>query len=216
MRKWLPLLVLALVLPALVGADSVDNLLGKIRGRYGKAKDFTADFKQVTILVQLGGQKKNASGAMAIARPNKMHWVFQTPTKKEIISDGTSLAVYYADEKKVYLGSVQGVFDINAPARILSGEIDIRDMYTPELMPDADGRARLKLTPKKPTSYKYMILHWNQGQSLVEMLETEDTYGNRTVMTLTNQKFNVGLPDSFFVYTPIPGVQIIDAPMMDL
>jgi len=216
MRKWLiGLLVLALIAPVLVRASDTDDLIAKVRARYGKAKDFTADFEQVTMLVQLGGQKKTATGTLAIARPNKMHWVFKTPTKKEIISDGSSLAIYYVEEKKVYLTSTQGMFDIAMPVRILHGEINVNDVFTPELLPDADGRARLKLTPKKPAGYKYMIIHWSREKSLVEILESEDAYGNRTLLTLSNQKFNVGLPDSYFSFTPTPDVQIIDAPMMD-
>jgi outer membrane lipoprotein carrier protein len=217
MRRWLiPLLVLAFVTPGLVGAGDTENVIAKIRARYGKAKDFTADFDQVTTLVQLGGQKKTATGTLAIARPNKMHWVYKTPTRKEIISDGATLAVYYVDEKKVYLSSTQATYDISTPVRLLSGEVNVSEVFTPELLPDADGRARLKLTPKKPAGYKFMILHWSREKQLIDILETEDDYGNRTVMNLSNQKFNVGLPDSYFSYTPIPGVQIIEAPMMDL
>ncbi|NLH49809.1 MAG: outer membrane lipoprotein carrier protein LolA [Myxococcales bacterium] len=218
MRKMFPwtilLLLAALLAPA--AADPLTDLIGGIQARYGKAKDLTVDFVQTTVVKQLGNREKRADGVIYLARPDKMRWVYKTAPAKEIITDGTSLVILYVEEKKAYLSKSQGGYNIALPMSILSGEVDVKTQYTPELLPDEGGKARLKLTPKKPLGFNYLVLHINRQGFLVERIDTVDAYGNLNKIELKNPRFNTGLSTGLFSYAPKPGIEIIDAPMMDL
>lgn len=216
MKKRLSIcLIIALLAASLAVAGELETLTAKVKAHYGEVKDFTTDFAQVTTLRQMGGREKKASGTIYLKRPNKMKWVYKTPTQREIISDGNTLAMYMVEEKKVYLSQTKGPYDITEPMRILSGELEASDRLDSTLLEDEGGRARIKLTPKQAAAYKHLIVHIGRESNLVEIIESEDAYGNITKLTLSNQRFNTGLTDSLFVYVPQEGVEIIDAPMND-
>jgi outer membrane lipoprotein carrier protein len=217
MRFWTAVcLCVAILCPALAWGDEVATLIAGIQGKYGKAKDLTVDFEQVVVVKQMGNREQRASGTIYFARPNKMRWVYKSSPAKEIISDGTSLVLYYVEEKKAYLRKTAGNYNIGLPMAVLAGDVDVKTQYTPELLADENGVARLKLTPKKPLGFDYLVLRVNRQTSLVEGAETVDAYGNVTKLTLKNPRFNGGLASGLFTFTPKPGVEVIDSPMMEL
>jgi len=214
MRK-VVLIALALLLPLAATAGDLEDLIAGVRAHYSKAKDLTVDFEQIATLKTMGGQVRKAYGTIYLKQPDKLRWVYTKPTPKEIISDGNTLVLYYAEEKKAYLSPVKKEFDISTPVSILTGKIDLKKTFTPELLDDENGLARVKLTPKKPAGYQYLIMHINRNGFSIKAIESVDAYGNVTLIKLSNPRFNTGIPDSRFVFTPIEGVEIIDAPMMD-
>ncbi len=207
--------LLVLVLAAPAAADPIGDLIGGVAARYGQAKNMMIDFEQVAIVKQLGGREKKANGTIYFARPNKIRWVYKSAPAKEIISDGTSLVVYYVEEKKAYLDKAGRAFNISEPVKLLTGEIDVKTLYAAELLGEEDGAARLKLTPKKAMGFAYLVLHINKQGFFVQRVDTVDAYGNLTKLYLKNPRFNTKLPAGTFVFTPREGVEIIDAPMMD-
>jgi outer membrane lipoprotein carrier protein len=193
-------------------ADDVATLIAGIQGRYGKAKDLTVDFEQTGTVKQMGAHVQKASGVIYFARPNKMRWVYKSAPAKEIVTDGGSLVIYYADEGKAYLKKAGGEFNVGLPMAVLAGNVDVKTQWTPELLADEDGRARLKLTPKTPMGFAYLTLSINRQSFLIERLETVDAYGNVTKTALKNPRFNTKLPESTFTFVPKEGVEIIDMP----
>lgn len=215
-RTLLSIIVFALlVAPALGLAGELEDVLAGIQKKYGKAKDLVFDFSQTTKLAQMGGIERTASGRIYLAPPNKLRWVYETPTKKEIISDGATLVMVNEEEKKAYVTKVGGQFDIRQPLAILTGQVDLCNTYEASLLEPADGRKRIKLVPKKVAGFQYMVLHVDPNTFIVQSIESADAYGNKTLMQMTNQKFNGGIPESRFVYTPREGIEIVDQPMID-
>ncbi|MDP8224195.1 MAG: outer membrane lipoprotein carrier protein LolA [Candidatus Lernaella stagnicola] len=208
-------LLLSLTLCSGAWALDLNGVLAGVKARYSKAKDLTVDFEQVAKIKQLGNREKKAHGTIYLARPDKMRWVYKSPPVKEIITDGASLVIYYADEKKAYLDMAGKTFNVAEPIKILSGDIDLKHKYEAELLPEEDGRARIKLTPRRPMGFAHLVLHIEPKTFYVRRVDTVDAYGNVTRISLSTPRFNVNLPESTFVYTPQEGVEIIDAPMMD-
>ncbi|HPM77841.1 MAG TPA: outer membrane lipoprotein carrier protein LolA, partial [bacterium] len=132
-----------------------------------------------------------------------------------IISDGSTLVMVSEQEKKAYVTKTGAQFDIRQPLAILTGQVDLCNTYDASLLEPADGRKRIKLVPKKPTGFQSMILHVDPNTSLVQAIESVDAYGNKTLMKLSNQQFNRGLPESKFVFTPRADIEVVDQPMLD-
>lgn len=218
MRRFIAFSILAmLLLPAAAwAAPTIDEVVAGIAARYGQAKNLTVDFEQVAVVKQLGNREQRASGTITFAQPEKMRWSYTSAPAKEIITDGTSLVVHYVSEKKAYLSKSKGSFNIGLPMAILSGRMDVKEQYTPEMLSEENGRIRLKLTPKQPLGVDYLVMHVSKQGFLVEQVETVDAYGNVTKIHLNNPRFNTHVPDSTFVFVPQPGIEIIDAPMTDM
>jgi len=217
MRQTLLMIIVfaLLALPVAALADELADVQAGIQKKYGQAKDLSFDFAQTTTLAQMGGIERTASGRIFLAQPNKLRWEYDTPTKKQIISDGATLVMVSEEEKKAYVTKTGAQFDIRQPLAILTGQVDLCNTYEASLLEPADGRKRLKLVPKKQMGFQSMILHVDPNTSLVQAIESVDAYGNKTMLRLNNQQFNRGLPDSKFVFTPRDDIEIVDQPMLD-
>jgi len=210
-RKVLCCLLLFAFLATPAGADELQQVLDGIQAKYGKAKDLTLDFEQIAVTQQMGGREKRSGGVIYFARPGKMRWDYQTPRVKQIVSDGKTLVVYYEEEAKAYVSKPSGEFDAALPMAILAGEIDLKTQYTAELLEADKPYARLKLTPKKPLGFEFLVMWINQDSYLVEKVQTTDAYGNVTTILLKNPRFDTKIPEGRFTFAPPPGVEIIDA-----
>jgi len=216
MRRWIFLGIIMVCLWALPAqSGDLEDLINGVRAHYGKAKDLTVDFSQVSLVKQMGGQQRTAAGTIYFARPDKMRWVFKAPNPKEIIADGTNLVMYYVEEKKAFRIQNAANYNVRAPMAVLTGEIDVKDSYQASLLEDAGGLARIKLEPKKPMGFSYLVLHIQRSAFTVEKIETVDAYGNTTTLTVQNQRFNTKIPPGKFIFVPGPGVEMSDSPAMD-
>jgi outer membrane lipoprotein-sorting protein len=73
--------------------------------------------------------------------------------------------------------------------------------------------ALLDLRPIKPDpSVARVVLEVDLASSLIVQATVFDAVGNTIVLALSEQKLNVGLPDSRFTFTPPPGVKVMTAP----
>src|SRR3989304_7438086 len=95
-------LVLAL-LPASLGAQSLEDVVVGVEGAYARLADLRADFTQQAFNKSLG-QTIKAEGTVYLKRPGKMRWEYRAPSPQQIVSDGRSLWVYTPDLNQVNVG----------------------------------------------------------------------------------------------------------------
>lgn len=199
------------LLAAPAAADELQSLIDGVQAKYGKVKNLTLDFEQIALVQQMGGREKRSAGVLYFARPGKMRWDYQTPHVKQIISDGKTLVVYYEEEAKAYVSKPSGEFDAALPMAILAGDIDLKTQYSAELLETVKPYACLRLTPKKPLGFEFLVLYINSESFLVEKVQTTDAYGNVTTILLKTPRFDTEIPESKFIFTPPAGVEVIDA-----
>jgi outer membrane lipoprotein carrier protein len=196
------------------GAGDLESLLAGVKAKYGKLTDFKADFKQETMVKTLG-RKQSKSGTVMFKRPDKMRWDFQAPAKEQLITDGYTLWMYQPEEKVVYMSKLDQVNNAKVPMQILSGDIDVKKQFNVKLLAPANDDARIELKPKQDAAYEKAILSVNSKTFEIKKIDIYDLYGNVTELSLTNVKFNTKINESKFVFTPIPGVRVEAAPVME-
>lgn len=207
----LAVVLLALAFPAMPAAQdqrSPDAVARGLQARYQGVQDFSADFVQS----YRGGVLKtrsNHKGTVAVKKPGKMRWIYTSPERQEIVSDGRKTYWYVPEDKQV---TVTDVADDQAlPALFLSGKGDIARDFTPSFVkpPSADLLA-LKLVPRKPEEeYEYLVVALDPASLQLRVLTTHDRQGGESTLTLTNMKENRRLPDKDFVFTPPRGVKVV-------
>ena len=199
-------------LPALLGAQterSADAVARGLQARYQGVQDFSADFVQS----YRGGVLKtpsNSKGTVAVKKPGKMRWIYTSPERQEIVSDGRQTYWYVPEDKQVTVSDA-GAADQGLPALFLSGKGDISRDFTPSFVkaPAADMLA-LKLVPRRPQpEYEYLVVALDPASLQLRMLTTRDRQGGESTLTLTNMKENRRLSDKDFVFTPPRGVKVI-------
>jgi outer membrane lipoprotein carrier protein len=205
-------LLLAVALPGMPAAQdqrSADAVARGLQARYQGVQDFSADFVQS----YRGGVLKtgsNSRGTVAVKKPGKMRWIYTSPERQEIVSDGRRTYWYLPEDKQVTVSDV-GPDEQALPALFLSGKGDIVRDFTPSFVkaPSADLLA-LKLVPRKAEpEYEYLVVALDPASLQMRALTTRDRQGGESTLTLTNMKENQRLPDKDFVFNRPRGVKVV-------
>jgi outer membrane lipoprotein carrier protein len=196
-------------------AADLDSVLKGVNGRYSKIKNMKASFSQTTFVKTLGRDQVK-SGTVMFKRPDKMRWDYDKPATEQLLTDGFTLWIYQPEEKVVYMRKIDQVNSTTVPMQVLSGEIDAKKQFDAKIGTEADGKVALILVPKaKGAGYEKAVLTISTENFEILGIDVVDIYGNKTKLKLSSIEYNAELPDSLFVYTPKPGVEVISPPVME-
>jgi outer membrane lipoprotein-sorting protein len=187
-RAFVPAMVV-LAVPA-AAADSAD--LAKLKAHIGGVRTMTANF------VQTDSRGRSAAGTMQLKRPGKVRFQYGSGDLL-IIADGRNLHFldYQVGQKSTYplsktpLGPLlSGSPDFNGKAQILPSD-----------------NARVVVARARNTSYGQLTLAFLRSASAPGGLQmygwtAVDPQGRRTTVKLSNVRYNVGVPESAFSFTP--------------
>src|SRR5688572_23336860 len=133
MRTLTVLVALLMALPALVPAQqpaqSAEALAKALQQRYERIRDFTADFTQVYRGGTLRTQARE-QGTVSVRKPGMMRWTYTKPDKKEFVSDGRKLYMYYPSDKQVFVSDVPADDQASTGAMFLAGRGEVTRDFT--------------------------------------------------------------------------------------
>jgi outer membrane lipoprotein carrier protein len=193
---------------------SLDEVLGKIQEQYEKHADFKADFGQEALIKSLG-KKQQAEGVVYFKKPGKMHWMYNKPTKQQIISDGKTLWNYQPENKQVIVSRVAQAFQSKTPSTFLAGLGNLKKDFQARFLQDpAPGAGySLELTPLEAQGgVEKLFLVADPKNFNILQARIQDAMGNTTQITFSKIAFNNNLADSLFTFTPPKGVEVFTMP----
>src|ERR687895_312078 len=109
--------------------QSPDALARALQLRYQRVADFTADFDQTYRGGTLRTQARER-GTVVVKKPGRMRWTYTHPEKKEIVSDGRKLYMYFPADKRVIVGDVPPDDEASTAAMFLAGKGDVSRDFT--------------------------------------------------------------------------------------
>ena len=196
--------VLAPCAPAVAQQDPVtelDALLGGIT-------TLSADVSQL-ILESGGGLLEESTIAMRLKKPGGFYWETLDPFPELIVTDGETLWNYQPDLEQVVIEN----WDRNRAelaAQLLNGETGgLAEEYRVTLV-TAVELSRFELLPLAPDSPYEMIAIEFVGEEL-DIIRLDNRNGQQTVWRFLNIERNAPMEDSLFVFTPPPGIEIVDS-----
>jgi outer membrane lipoprotein carrier protein len=201
-------LLISAAMPQAQTTRPADALARDLQTRYQSIRDFSADFVQSYRAGVLKTQTSE-SGTVKVKKPGKMRWTYVKPERKEFVSDGSKISMYFPDDKQV---TVRDAADQAAtPDLFLSGRGDISRDFTPSYVASTvAGTIALKLVPRKSEpEYEYLILALDPAKLQIRGLTTRDHQGGESTFTFTNMKENRGLSDNDFKFQPPRGVTVV-------
>jgi outer membrane lipoprotein carrier protein len=206
-------LVTALPVAAPVAAQpGGDGLAKAVQAHYQQVRDFTADFEQAYV----GGALKRRTverGTVAIRKPGRMRWDYESPEKKQFIADGTRMYFYVPADKQVRVSPMPEAGRVPTPILFLAGRGDLlRDFSVEEVAPPqgATGTRALRLRPvRREQEYETLTLVVDSASMSWRQLIVVDGQGGTSTFTFTNLRENVGVPDSRFVFSMPKGVDVV-------
>jgi len=214
-RRSLLLACLAVIVSpgAPAGTQSAGDALARaVQTHYQQVRDFTASFEQAYV----GGALKRRTvekGTVAIRKPGRMRWDYESPEKKLFIADGTRMYFYVPADKQVRISAMPEAGRVPTPILFLAGRGDLLRDFTVDEVPAPSGVAgvrALRLRPVRPEpEYETLTLVVDAASYAWRQLIVVDGQGGTSTFTFTNLRENVGVPDSRFVFTMPKGVDVV-------
>ena len=201
-------LLMSAVIPRAQTKQPADVLARDLQARYQTIRDFSADFVQS----YRGGVLKTQtteSGTVAVKKPGKMRWRYVKPERKEFVSDGSKMYMYFPEDKQVT--ERDATDQATTSDLFLSGRGDIVRDFTPGYVDSPiAGTVGLKLVPRKSEpEYEYLILALDPAKLQIRGLTTRDHQGGESTWIFANMKENRGLSDKDFEFNRPRGVTVV-------
>ena len=192
----------------------LDEIVAKVQEQYEIHEDFKANFIQESVVKSLG-KKQVAEGVVYFKKPGKMRWIYQKPTKQEIISDGKNLWNYRPEDKQVLVSPVTSAFQAKAPSTFLAGIGNLKKDFEARWAKEPSSREdySLELTPRETQgSLEKLFLLVGRESFKILQARIQDVMGNVTQISFSKVQFDNRLPDSLFTFSPPQGVEVFTMP----
>jgi outer membrane lipoprotein carrier protein len=209
----LPALILATAVAAPAAARSQpppEEVAAALQRKYDTIRTFSADFTQL----YEGGvlrRKASESGRVFIKKPGKMRWNYQTPERKEFVSDGRRIYLYLPADKQVMVSPVPPEDQATSAVLFLMGKGNLARDYSVRYGEGGTADTYvLRLEPRiRNAEYDWLQLTVDRTSLQIRSLTAGDAQSGRSTFRFTNFKENPDLSDNTFVFTIPPGTEII-------
>ncbi len=189
--------------PAAAPADAVaalDALLGDIA-------TLSADVSQL-ILESDGGALEESAIRMRLRKPDGFYWETIDPFPELIVTDGASLWNYQPDLEQVVIEHWDSG-RAGLAAQLLNGETGGLAQTYRVTLATAPALHRFELLPLAPDS-PHALITIEFVERELDIIRLDHRNGQQTAWRFSNLQRNIPIADSLFVFTPPPGIEIID------
>jgi outer membrane lipoprotein carrier protein len=165
-----------------------------------------AQFKQV--LTDRNGQPiDEASGTLAISRPDRFRWDYREPYQQVIVADGTRIWIYDSDLEQVTVRKLDETLSAT-PAMLLSGRSSLSDNFNVTQVAREGPVEWVRMEPKRDdTDFKWVRLGFEGA--LLKYMQLADKLGQTTSLEFSKLERNPPLDPSRFTFTVPPGADVI-------
>ena len=167
-------------------------------------------FEQVVTAPTLPGERRE-SGRFEIRRPDQMRWDYESPERKQALTDGITTWLYMPADRQVIRGRMDRLRRDSALALLLAGSSRLTESFRIDSLEREADLIRLRLTPLRASeSLDHAVLEAEGGSGRIRALEVLDLSGNRVVYRFTELTENPPLERARFVLEIPDGVEVQD------
>jgi outer membrane lipoprotein carrier protein len=195
--------------PASAPADCAAALTARVQARYDRMRELEARFTQRTLSALAPGGELT-TGRVALAKPGRMRWSYETPEPSLVVSDGATLWIYDPRAREAQKLAVGEQFLSGAAFQFLLGSGRIADSFRVAADRCDAPRVRLTLTPRADATYQALELEVDAASGEALATAVLDLFGNRTEVQFSEIRYDGGLAPDVFRFTPEPGVRVIE------
>lgn len=178
----------------------------KVEGFLQGLQSLQAQFKQ-TLTDRNGLTVEEATGTLAIRRPDRFRWDYREPNEQVIVADGARIWLYDADLEQVTVRKLDDTLSAT-PAMLLSGQGNLQDNFSVTQSSQESGIFWVRMQPKRDdTDFKWVRLGF-EGNSL-RFMQLADKLGQTTDLEFSQVERNPALDPSRFTFTVPPGADVI-------
>ncbi len=165
-----------------------------------------AEFKQV--LTDRNGQPiDEASGTLAISRPDRFRWDYREPYQQVIVADGARVWIYDTDLEQVTVRKLDETLSAT-PAMLLSGRSSLSDNFAVTQTTQEGSVEWIRMEPRRDdTDFRWVRLGFEGA--VLKYMQLADKLGQTTGLEFSKVERNPPLDPSRFTFTVPPGADVI-------
>jgi outer membrane lipoprotein carrier protein len=159
-------------------------------------------------------RSKASSGSFEFQRPGHFRFVYRKPFEQSIVADGQTLWMHDVDLNQVTARKQSQVLG-STPAALIAAAPDLKALqadFALQAAPDKDSLQWVLATPKardgQVQSVRVGLRSTDKGSELA-VLDIQDSFGQRSVLTFTGFELNPALPADTFQFKVPAGADVI-------
>jgi len=165
-----------------------------------------AQFRQ-TLSDRSGQQLEEASGTLAVSRPDRFRWDYRDPYQQVIVADGARIWIYDSDLEQVTVRKLDETLSAT-PAMLLSGRSNLADNFSVTQASREGAVDWIRMEPRREdTDFKWVRLGFEGA--VLKYMQLADKLGQTTSLEFSNVERNPPLDPSRFTFTVPPGADVI-------
>lgn len=202
--------------PPAAGKDArLDGVVDAIQKTYDGTTDFAGSFTQRYTYTLLR-RTEESKGEVKFKKPGLMRWDYTQPKAKAFVVDGKSLWLHSSEDRTAFVNACFKNDGLTASVAFLWGQGKIREQFDVKWFDGVFGDKsdhHLELIPRQGNSiFAKLILVVDPKTSRVKQSIVVDPSGNVNQFIYSNLRFNKGLADKDFSFTPPPGTHTARMP----
>ncbi|HEV8330524.1 MAG TPA: outer membrane lipoprotein chaperone LolA [Steroidobacteraceae bacterium] len=165
-----------------------------------------AQFKQ-TLSDRSGQPLEEASGTLAISRPDRFRWDYRDPYQQVIVADGARIWIYDSDLEQVTVRKLDETLSAT-PAMLLSGRSNLADNFSVTQASREGAVDWVRMEPRRDdTDFRWVRLGFEGA--VLKYMQLADKLGQTTSLEFSKVERNPPLDPSRFTFTVPPGADVI-------
>ena len=189
------------------GAQSGDAILKRVDDHYNHLASMQAHYVEKYVGM---GLIRTEAGILLLKKPGKMRWSYEVPAGKVFVFDGKYAWFYSPGDSQAQRVSAKQMDDLRTPLRFLLGHTELKKELTKIVVtPDAGGYRIAGIPKGMESRVKQFVLEVSQT-GLITAMRVEEVDGATTEFIFTGIQENVPTKPGDFVFTPPPGVAVVD------
>jgi outer membrane lipoprotein carrier protein len=157
------------------------------------------------------GLDRTETGTLLLKKPGLMRWSYDQPPGKLFVLDGKYAWFYTPGDPQISRAPAKQLDDLRSPLRLLLGHTQLAKEL--DSLTTAPEGSNFKITgvPKGMANRIRLLTLIVTPAGAIERMKLEETDGAVTEFTFTNIEEDIPLKPSDFMFTPPPGVPIVEA-----
>ena len=156
------------------------------------------------------GLDRTETGTLLLKKPGRMRWNYTAPAGKVFILDGKFGWFYTPGDNQATRIAAKKLDDLRSPLRLLLGHTQLqKELDHLTVAPDGSD-FRISGIPRGMAQRVKLLSLSVTATGSIERMRLEEVDGSVTEFTFADMREGLTIPDSAFVFSPPPGVTIVD------